>query len=156
MTGAALHKSGKWKRNTGSTDPYYLAFQILLTEAVENADDDATVHFRFDRQNVVEAHAVKTFHETVERQAHPLYARLGSIAYVDSEMEVGLQAADLHSYAWYSFATKGSQIRQEVRQVLNVLSVGRKSMGVWREDMTEQLLSRLSPKQREQLESKTS
>ncbi len=148
LTGAALSQSGRFKGNTGSTRPYHLAFHLFLIEAAKRAEDRVVVHFMFDHQTQVADHAIRTFRQTASHgDRHPLWKKLGDIAYVSRTQALGLQLADLHAYAWYSFATKGGRIGPELRKAMDVLTLRNKSIGIWEQEHTDRLLANLSQKQ---------
>ena len=138
---------GRWTHNTGApTKPYYLAFQFFLVQAAQNAAKDAQINFLFDRQNVLQAQAINMFQQTVERglikiEGYEKYLRW--IAYGNSPDEPSLQAADLHTHAWYGALAYADDLACERSYAMDLLTKKRKVMGICNAEYMEQLLERL-------------
>jgi hypothetical protein len=115
LTGGRLHagtsKSGapiwKWNRRGAPSRPYYLVFQECIRRAIQMSDDETTVNFILDRQQVLQKHAIRLFEDIAAGYrltfSLPQIAarRLGTISYENSSNWAGLQAADLRAHLWY-------------------------------------------------------
>jgi len=146
---------GRWTQNTGApTKPYYLAFQFFLVQAAQSSVKDAQISFLFDRQNVLQAQAINMFQQTVERglikiEGYEKYLRW--IAYGNSPDEPSLQAADLHTHAWYGTLARGPDLEWERSYAMDLLTKKRTVMGICNADYLEQLLTRLPADVRKRL-----
>lgn len=108
----------------GTVQALFAAFHLVLHEAIQKTKDGAKVNFIFDRQNVFQQRAIITFNE-IEKQIAPKYhnwQKLGSISYDSRADHMGLQAADLHTHAWYSFLTRGLKMTRERVLAINALT----------------------------------
>lgn len=95
----------KWHISGAPTKPYYFAMKLFVIEALERAEPSASIHFIFDEQNVLQAHAVNTFRDWVSLY-HPFQGnkagidQFKSIIFTKSGNEAGLQLADMYAYAF--------------------------------------------------------
>ncbi|MBI4180484.1 MAG: hypothetical protein HY528_00970 [Chloroflexi bacterium] len=158
LTGAALSPSGKkWMGNTGSLQPYHLAFALLLTDAawVNHNRPDVKIHFTFDIQNIVQKQAVKLFDDIVNRKHHQSWQMFGRRIFSDGETDTPLQAADLHAYLQYCYVVNKNLMSQEQRRALRLASKDR-LLPIWNQEQTEGLLARYGPNLKQQLRDKKS
>lgn len=151
LTGGSWSKSGKLKSSGKPSEPYYLAFQTLLTEATRCANTDTLVHFVFDQQHVLEPWAVRLFKQIADGRKHKLWERLGEISYADRRKKIGLQAADLHTHAWYRYLVRRNDMSKERFAAMDALTKRRRAMGIWSKDLMEELLSCVTPEERARL-----
>lgn len=142
LTGGVLGADGSWLTTGAPSKPYYVAFQILLTEAAQRAKENATVHFVLDQQRDLAPWAEMLFKRIASERRHKLWDRLGQISYADRRKAVCLQAADLYSHLVYSYATKRAGMGSEREYALSVLAKRRKSVGVWTARQSQDLLQR--------------
>lgn len=84
------------------TEPYFLGFHYIVTEALKIAPPDATVHFVFDRRKTIEARAIETIQDIRSATEVPdkVKQRIGLVSFGDSDRYEALQAADLYAYVW--------------------------------------------------------
>lgn len=87
--------------STGApSEPYFLGFHYLITEALKASPRGATINYMFDRRKTREAWALQTFDEIKTYSKNPaIFERLGLLSFGDSEKQEPLQAADLYAYA---------------------------------------------------------
>jgi hypothetical protein len=131
-----------------------MAFVTLMTEACQCAEKELMVHFIFDRNHVEEPRAVQTFTDIKDGQRNPLWRKLGRLTFADRKAEIGLQAADLYTYLWYSYLEHDTNITLERAQILQILTRRRREIRIWGEEGMKKLLDTLSPRQREKLQEK--
>jgi hypothetical protein len=81
------------------TEPYFLGFHYVITEALKAAPRGATINYVFDRRKTREALAFQTFGEIKEYAKNPALDRVGLLSFGDSDKHEPLQAADLYAYA---------------------------------------------------------
>ena len=148
MTMADVDAAGRLVTSGAPSRPYQLAFVTLMTEACQGAFGDAKVHFVFDRNHVEEARAVQTFTQMRDRISNPLWDKLGRVSFAGHNDEIGLQAADLHAYLWHNYSTTGPSMTSERQRAFGFITRRRNRMGIWDTRLMEELLSRLTPRQR--------
>lgn len=150
LTGGNILKSGKWDTHGAPTKPYYLAFQFFIVEAMQRAVKGKTVHFIFDRQNVLQSRAGETFYEIIKviergESLVNVSADLGNIAFRNSAHEEGLQAADLLTHGWYSYLTRRDTMSDERMDAMDMLSQKRESIRMLDAGAMQTLLGKLPP-----------
>ena len=144
---------GRWIRSTGAPNkPYYLAFQYFLQQAARHSPKDAQINFLFDRQDVLEAHAVKVFKEIAERGLiiDGDKKNLRRLAFGSSRDDPALQAADLRVNTWYGTLTRENTVEAmgwERVHAMNLLTKKKKSslMGVMTKEVLDKMLSGYLP-----------
>ena len=97
----------KFKSSGAPSRPYFVAFNRFLDDAVTAAKAHTTIHIVCDAQNVFEAWAIESFHQSWkqrkgwDRDRNTFDGKtLESLTYTDSASEPALQAADLYAYVW--------------------------------------------------------
>lgn len=81
------------------SEPYFLGFYYLITEALKASPRGATINYVFDRRRTREALAFLTYDEIKKYSESPTFDRLGLLSFGDSDKYEPLQAADLYAYA---------------------------------------------------------
>lgn len=154
LTGGNFTADGRWLTSGAPSKPYYLALEHLLVEALNRASEDTTIHFLFDRQEVLGARAVQTFNEIVGRAparstsycTQPLVGveKLGRLAFGKCSKEPCLQAADLLTHSWYSYLSRGAEgLSDERRYAMNQLTRKRQDIRIYNTEGFELVLSKL-------------
>lgn len=119
----------QWLASGGPSQPYYLAFQQCLMDGLAHVPREATVHFVFDHQNVLEDGAIKVFDDfklhSPSEEGEPKVGRL-SFGFASSEPEI--QAADLFTYSVFSSLTREQDITPDRRRAFVALT--RKRSGI--------------------------
>lgn len=94
----------KWASDGKPTEPYMLAFQVVVQRVLEICPPDAKVHLVFDINKDVEVAASRLVDQV---KSWPQYERLGRIEFRDSIDFPGIQMADLHGYLLHRFIRFG-------------------------------------------------
>ena len=81
------------------SEPYFLGFHYLITEALKASPRGATINYVFDRRKTREALAFLIFQGIREHSEDTTSNRLGLLSFGDSDKYEPLQAADLYAYA---------------------------------------------------------
>lgn len=81
------------------SEPYFLGFNYLITEALKASASTATVNYVFDRRRTREAWAFQVFDNIKTHDSNPLIKNMGMLAFDDLPDNEGLQAADLYAYS---------------------------------------------------------
>ena len=148
VTGAFM-KGSKPITSGAQSQPYYLAFQYLVIEATNQAGENTTINFMFDRQNVLQAKAELTFGEYVKHMSdESRRKKLGRIAFGASTDFPGLQAADMLTHLWYSYMSHGAGMGEARHRAIQTLTRKRDEMRLFNAERLEELLSGLSPADR--------
>lgn len=148
VTGARMRGS-KPITSGAQSQPYYLAFQYLVIEATNQAREDSIINFTFDRQNVLQAKALETYHDYVNHMSDESRRRkLGRISFDDSAKYPGLQAADMHTHLWYSYMSQRTGMTEARHSAMKKLTSKRGAMRLFDAERLEELLSGLSPEDR--------
>ncbi|MHB8516093.1 MAG: hypothetical protein ACYDCT_12020 [Dehalococcoidia bacterium] len=157
LTGGHPKAHGGWELSTGApTKPYYLGFRFLVQEALGLARAGARVHFVFDRQEVLRAHAKTTFGRICRRAVPPTSVQLGDLTFEDCTQTVQLQAADLYANVWHAYLAKRSKLSTGALDALYQLTRKRKGMPVYQTEAFEANLHRLPAEIRKRLRAETS
>jgi len=156
LTGGNVRNDGKWLTSGAPSTPYFIAMQYLIVDALKHGSSKNTeIHFLFDRQNVLETRAVQTYNEILDTTANQYTERLtgaeklGRISFGESSKEPPLQAADLLTYGWYSFLSRGMEgLNDERHYATNHLTRKRDEIRIYNAEAFEIVLSKLSPEVR--------
>jgi hypothetical protein len=133
FTGGFINqKRIKWQTSGAPSKPYYFAMNLLMVDALTNADPDANLHFIFDEQNVLQSRAIQTFRENFK--AGPLSRGLDimqvkSVTFTNSIDEPGLQLADMYAYAWYRYLTLKESASEGIHRILETITPKRAKRG---------------------------
>lgn len=104
LTGAEL-VNGKFKGTGCPSKPYFLPFQLCITDAAEHAPVGGKAHFFFDLNKQFKGYALDLF-ALVKNQDTRVKDRIGEIDFPTGLEAPQLQAADLFCYQFYQFALK--------------------------------------------------
>ena len=142
---------GYWrsKRNTltsgAPTRPYYLALHGMIAHIMNRVPNDAVVHFYFDRQDILEQWAVRSFGNVKVLREYDRDSRLGSIVYASKQKESPLQAADLYVYSWYRLLSNSARRRITPELATDYLTRDKSSMLILDAHQLESMLAKLEP-----------
>jgi hypothetical protein len=133
FTGGLIDKTRiKWRTSGAPSKPYYFAMNLLIVDALSNADPDANLHFIFDEQNVLQSRAIQTFRENFK--AGPLSKGLDimqvkSVTFANSIDEPGLQLADMYAYAWHRYLARKELVSEGIHRILETITPKRAKRG---------------------------
>ena len=116
--------STKWTSSGAPLQPYFVAFHDFLEAVDDLVDEDATIHFMFDRQKQYQSRASDAFQEEVEnREQRGKMGRFRGPEFGKSGEEPPLQAADLLAYVVNSWLSQDDkyQVQPERGLVLDAL-----------------------------------
>ncbi len=154
LTGGNFTADRRWLTSGAPSKPYYVALEHLIVEALNRASQDTTIHFLFDRQEVLGARAVQTFNEIVGRAparsasyyAEPLIGveKLGHLSFGERPKEPSLQAADLLTHSWYGLLSRGEKRMSDERlYAMMGLTRKRQDIRIYNTEGFEIVLSKL-------------
>jgi hypothetical protein len=145
LTGGLVERqTGKWLTSGKPSSAYPVAFSMFIGDSLRVASNDTLVHFVFDRQNVVQGYATKMFEEMKKRI--PGREKMQSITFSKSQMEPGLQAADLLAYIWYKWMNGREKTSRQILDVMRVLLNGRDHIGLLDSDEMQKKIGQLHAK----------
>jgi len=104
LTGAEL-VNGKFRGTGCPSKPYFLPFQICVTDAAEHAPIGGEAHFFFDLNKQFKGYALDLF-ALLKHQETKVRDRIGEIDFRTGLDAPQLQAADLFCYQCYQFALR--------------------------------------------------
>jgi hypothetical protein len=104
LTGAEL-VNGKFRGTGCPSKPYFLPFQICITDAADHAPVGGRAHFFFDFNKQFKGYALDLF-ALLKKQDIEVKSRIGDIDFPTGLQAPQLQAADLFCYQSYQFALK--------------------------------------------------
>lgn len=125
--------------------PYLAVIQRFIVNVLLLTPGGAKAHITLDRQKTLEKRADETFREQFAkgRTGRPdLEAKVGQLAYADSEDEAGLQAADLCAYMWQRVLTGKANGRLQ-RMAAEHLHANGATLNVYRRKHLDDMFSKL-------------
>jgi len=136
---------GKWNFSGAPTKPYYLVFQHLVIQAIENIHNLSwKADFVFDQQNQLAPLAARLYSRMkASGTEYPVFSRMGDVIFSSRLERPGLQAADLLAHCWYQYVFHGKQTKPEIRRVMNSLTQRSDEMPFFSRETMFKLVGRL-------------
>lgn len=117
--------NGKFRSSGCPNKPYFLPFQVVVTDAADHAPVGGKAHFFFDLNKQFKGYALELF-TLLKSQETNVANRLGDISFPTGVEAVQLQAADLLCYQTYQYGLKQMQnAREKTGPILNRLLANR-------------------------------
>ncbi len=135
----------KWKSSGKPSEPYMLAFQAVVKEALQHGSDNAKVHFVFDRTKN-EGLAKVLLKEVTKLKLWPEHARIGGLCFEDSRDFPGIQMADLRGFLINRYLKFGSAMSQDKGYTLNAIGRKNEAFTVFDAEFLEKTLEANSPR----------
>jgi hypothetical protein len=102
ITGAAFRWSHKFVTPGAESKPYFVGFQICVTNAERYCPDRAKIHFVFDLNEQYVGYGQCVY----EQLRDTLGDKLGPVTFMESHEAIPIQAADLLAYMTYKHCAK--------------------------------------------------
>jgi hypothetical protein len=123
LTGMAVDKyTYRPKRPGAPSQPYYFAFLIAVSHALNKAKAGKIVHFMFDQQQQLAGRALQLMAMARGNMPDELKRRLGQAIFDSRQRMPLLRSADLIAHLFYSFMTRPQTLSLERRYAISKLA----------------------------------
>jgi Protein of unknown function (DUF3800) len=146
LTGAHW-RDHKLKLSGAPNRPYYLPFQQVVLDSLDQSSKELGVYFSFDENEILERHARQVYQRikssaVVEEPS--LAERMKGITFESDLDNIGLQASDLLVYSWHDHVTRAEAMRPELHMAFNVFKQKQRGdeLRFFTQDTMEKLLGK--------------